>query len=82
MNPGKEAWVNINLVRLVCYIMNDKFTPHMKQLIFTENMKEIINSGYYLLKEVNLLHYNDGICSNVNLNFHLFFGLPFTMILN
>ena len=45
-------------------------------------MKEIINSGYYLLEEVNLLYDNDGICSKMNLNFHPFFGFPFSMILN
>ena len=82
MNPGKQTSVNINLVRLVCYIMNDKFTPQIKKLIFTENMQELINSGYYLLKKINLLHDNDGICSKMNLNSHPFFGFPFSIILN
>ena len=27
MNPAKQTWVNIKLVRLACYIVNDKFTP-------------------------------------------------------
>ena len=55
INPAKQTWVNINLVRLACYIVNDKFTPHTKLLILTENVQEIINSGFYLLKEVSLL---------------------------
>ena len=77
MNPGKQTWVNINLVRLVCYIMNDKFTPQIKLLIFTENMQELINSGYYLLKEVNLLHGNDGIVAKWALTLILFSASPF-----
>ena len=44
-------------------------------------MQEVKNSAYYLLKEVNLLHGNDGICSKMNRNFHPFFGFPFSMIL-
>ena len=36
-------------------------------------MQEIINSGYHLLKEVKLLHGNDGICSKISVNFHHFF---------
>ena len=64
MNPAKQTWVNINLVRLACYIVNDKFTPHTKLLILTENVQEIINSGFYLLKEVSLLRDNDGIWKN------------------
>ena len=31
----------------------------------TENKQEIINSGYYVLKEVNLLHGNDGTVANI-----------------
>ena len=73
MNPAKQIWVNIKLVRLACYPVNDKFTPHIKLLILTENMQEIINSGYHLLKEVKLLHGNDGICSKISVNFHHFF---------
>ena len=38
-------------------------------------MQEIINSGYYLLKEVKLLHGNDGICTKINVNFHHIFLL-------
>lgn len=75
MNPAKQTWVNINLVRLACYIVNDKFTPHTKLLILTENVQEIINSGFYLLKEVSLLRDNDGIWSKINVNFHPF-SLP------
>ena len=75
MNPAKQTWVNINLVRLACYIVNDKFTPHTKLLILTENVQEIINSGFYLLKEVSLLRDNDGILSKINVNFHPF-SLP------
>ena len=46
----------------------------------TENKQEIINSGYYVLKEVNLLHGNDGIVAKYTLTFiHFFF--PFFMIL-
>ena len=73
MNPAKQIWVNIKLVRLACCPVNDKFTPHIKLLILTENMQEIINSGYHLLKEVKLLHGNDGICSKISVNFHHFF---------
>ena len=75
MNPAKQTWVNINLVRLACYIVNDKFTSHTKLLILTENVQEIINSGFYLLKEVSLLRDNDGIWSKINVNFHPF-SLP------
>ena len=81
MNPAKQIWVNIKLVRLACYPVNDKFTPHIKLLILTENMQEIINSGYHLLKEVKPLHGNDGICSKISVNFHHFFFL-FPMIIN
>ena len=59
--------------QFACYIVNDKFTQHIKQLILTENIQEIINSGYCVLKEVNLLHGNGGICSKINVNFHHFF---------
>ena len=62
--------------------MNDKSTPHIKELNMTENMQEIIISGYYLLKEVNLLHGNDGICSKISDNSHPFLGFPFPIILN
>ena len=43
-------------------------------------MQEIINSGYHLSKEVNLLRGNDGICSKISVNFHSFFGFPFSII--
>ena len=47
----------------------------------TENKQEIINSGYYVLKEVNLLHGNDGIVAKYTLTF-IHFSFPFFMILN
>ena len=50
----------------------------------TENKQENINSGY-VLKEVNLLHGNDGICSKIYVSFHPFsfsFLMIFKMILN
>ena len=43
----------------------------------TENKQEIINSGCYDLKEVNLLHGNDGICSKIYVSFLPFFLLLF-----
>ena len=43
----------------------------------TENKQEIINSGCYVLKEANLLHGNDGICSKIYVSFHPFFLLLF-----
>ena len=45
-------------------------------------MQETIISGYYLLKEVNLLHGNDGICSKISDNSHPFLGFLFPIILN
>ena len=42
----------------------------------TENKQEIINSGYYVLKEVNLLHGNDGIVAKYTLTF-IHFSFPF-----
>ena len=77
MNLGKQTWVNINLVKLVCYIMNDKSTPHIKELNMTENMQEIIISGYYLLKDGN-----DGICSKISDNSHPFLGFLFPICLD
>ena len=44
----------------------------------TENKQEIINSGYYVLKEVNLLHGNDGIVAKYTLTYD--FELRFTMV--